>query len=96
MRYNGKTPEFFQATVGGFTKPGKIGEVALQVRQLQTWANKIQQSGRIAEHSRRCDRTRWEMMMTKRPYWLAGPMRDMNRDERTNDGKARDGCMEGN
>ena len=27
--------------MGGFTKPGKIGEVALQVRQLQNWANKI-------------------------------------------------------
>ena len=29
VQYKGKTPKFFQATVGGFTKPGKIGEVAL-------------------------------------------------------------------
>ena len=41
MQYKGKAPKFFQATVGGFTKPGKIGEVAFQVRQLQNWANKI-------------------------------------------------------
>ena len=53
-----------------FAQPGKIGEVALQVRQLQNWANKIagfrdewkkeeranQQSGRNAKHSKRCDR----------------------------------------
>ena len=58
------------------------------MRQLQNWANKIawfrdewkkeervnQQSGRIAEHPRRCDRTRWEMLMTKGHHWLAGPM----------------------
>ena len=41
MQHKGKTPKFFQTTVGGFTKPGKIGEVALQVRQLQNWGNKI-------------------------------------------------------
>ena len=29
VQSKGKTPKFFQATVGGFTKPGKIGEVAL-------------------------------------------------------------------
>ena len=77
--------------VGGFTKPGKIGEVALQVRQLQNCANKItgyrdewkkeeranQQSGRIAEHSRRCDRNRREMLMTKGYHWLTGPMREI-------------------
>ena len=88
----GKTTKFFQAMVGGFTKPGKIGEVALQVRQLQNWANKIarfrdewkkeeranQQSGRIAEHSRRCDRTRWEMLVTKGHYWLARIGTEMN------------------
>ena len=84
VQYKGKTPKFFQTTVGGFTKPGKIGKVALQVRQLQNWANKIagcrdewkkeeranQQSGRIAEHPRRCDRTRWEMLMTRGHHWL--------------------------
>ena len=84
MQHKGKTQKFFQATVGGFTKPGKIGEVAHQVRQFQNWANKIagfrdewkkeeranQQSGRIAEHSRKCDRTRWEMLMTKGHHWL--------------------------
>ena len=41
VKYKGKAPKFFQTTVGGFTKPGKIGEVELQVRQLQNWANKI-------------------------------------------------------
>ena len=65
VQYKGKTPKFFQATVGGFTKTGKIVEVALQARQLQNWANKIagfrdewkkeervnHQSGSIAEHS---------------------------------------------
>ena len=88
MQYKGKTPKFFQATGGGFNKPGKIGEVALQVRQRQNWANKIagfrderkkeeranQQSGRIAEHSRRCDRTRCEILMTDGHFWLAGPI----------------------
>ena len=72
-------------------KPGKSGEVALQVRQLQNWANKIvgfrdewkkeeranKQSGRMAEHSRRCDRTKREMLMTGGHYWLAGPMREI-------------------
>ena len=91
MQHKGKTPKLFQATVGGFTKPGKIAEVALQVRQLQHWANKIagfrnewkkeeranQQSGRIAEHYRRCDRTRSEMLMTEGHHWLAGPMREI-------------------
>ena len=65
MCNKGKTSKFFQVTAGGFTKPGKIGEVALQVRQLQKWANKIagfrdewrkeeranQQSGRIAQNT---------------------------------------------
>ena len=32
MQHTGKTPKFFQATVGGVSKRGKIGEVALQVR----------------------------------------------------------------
>ena len=41
MQHQGKTLKFFQATVVGFTKPGKIGEVALQVRQLLSWANKM-------------------------------------------------------
>ena len=41
MQYKGKTPKLYQATVGGLTRPGKIGEVALDVRQLQNWANKI-------------------------------------------------------
>ena len=41
MQYKGKAPKFFQTTVGGFTKPGKIGGVALQVRQLQNWAKKV-------------------------------------------------------
>ena len=91
VQHKDKSPKFFQATVGGFTKPGKIGEVAFQVRQLKNWANKIagfrdgwkkedratQQSGRIVEHSRRCDRTRWEMLMTKGVHWLAGPMREI-------------------
>ena len=85
VQYKGKTPKFFQTTVGGFTKPGKIGEVPFQVRQLQNWANKIagfrverkkeecanQQSGRIAEQCKRCDRTRWEILMTKGHHWLA-------------------------
>ena len=39
MQYKGKALRFFQATEGGFTKPGKIGEVALQVRQLQNWVH---------------------------------------------------------
>ena len=36
-----------------------------------------QQSGRIAEHSRRCDRTRWEMLMTRGHCKLVGPMREI-------------------
>ena len=91
MQYKGKAPKFFQTTVGGFTKPGKIGEVALHVRQLQNWANKIagfrdewkkeeranHQGGRIAMRSRRCDSARWEALMAKGHHWLAGPMREI-------------------
>ena len=83
MQHTAKTPKFFKATVGDFTNP--------QVRQLQNWANKIagfrdewkkeeranQQSGRIAEHSRRCDRTGWEMLMTKGHHWKAGRKREI-------------------
>ena len=41
MQYKGKAPKSFQSAVGGLTKPGKIGEVALRARQLLNWANKI-------------------------------------------------------
>ena len=85
MQCKGKAPKFFQTTVGGFTKPGKIGEVELQVRQPQNRANKIagfrdewkkeeranHQGGRIAMRSRRCDRARWETLMAKGHCWLA-------------------------
>ena len=57
MQHMGKTPKFFQATVGGFTKPGKIGEVALQVRQLQNWANKIAGFRDEVEERRACQST---------------------------------------
>ena len=79
MQHKGKTPKFFQATVGGFTKPGGIGEVALQMRQLQNWANKIAgfRDSTERKNCRTLDRTRWEMLMTKGHNWLAGPMREI-------------------
>ena len=65
------------------TTPGKTGEVALEVRQLQNWANKMagfrdewkkeeranHQGERIAVRSRRCDRARWETLMAKVHCW---------------------------
>ena len=91
MQYKGKAPKFFQTTVGGFTKPGKIGEVALQVRQLQNWAKKIagfrdewkkeeranHQGGRIALRSRRCDRARWETLVAKGHIWLVQSVKEI-------------------
>ena len=41
MQNEKQTPKFFQSTMTLLTKPGKIGEVALRVRILQNWANKI-------------------------------------------------------
>ena len=91
VQCKGKASKFFQSTVGGITKPGKIGEVALQVRQLQNWANMIagfrdewkkeeradHQGGRIAMRSRRCDRARWETLMAKGHFQLAESMNEM-------------------
>ena len=90
MQYKGKAPKFFQTTVGGFTKPGKIGEVVVQVRQLQNWASKIagfrdewkqeeranHRRRRIAMRSRRCGRARWETLMAKGHFWLAESMKE--------------------
>ena len=107
MQHQGRTLKFFQATVGGFTKPGKIGEVALQVRQLQSWADKmmngrkksvpIDQGGKIAVRSRRCDRATWETLMTKGHFWLAEPMKEVGAEmnEQTME-KTHDGVLEGN
>ena len=97
--------------MGGFTKPGKISEVALQVRQLQNWANKIagfrdewkkeerasHQGRRIAVRSRRCDRIRWGTLMTKGRFWLAEPMKEIGTEmnEQTME-KTHDGGLEGN
>ena len=91
VQYKGKAPKILPGHSRRLHQTRKIGEVALQVRQLQNWANKIagfrdewkkeeranQQSGRIAEHFRRCDRTRWETLMTRGHCWLAGPMKEI-------------------
>ena len=85
--------EVLPGNSGWLDQTGKIGEVALRVRQLQNWANKIagfrdewkkeeranHRAGRdhegdrhaVAPHSRRCDRTRWENLMTKElKFWI--------------------------
>ena len=50
------------------------------------------------QNTRRCDKTRWEMLMTRSHHWLAGPMREMGTEmNEQNDGKARDmAAWEGN
>ena len=66
-------PEVLPGNSGGLTKPGKMGEVALRetapkLGKQDCWIQKLveerrtSQSSRrrIAPHSIRCDRTRWE------------------------------------
>ena len=87
----GQSSEVLPCHSGWLHKPGKIGEVALQVRQLQNWANKIagfrdewkkeeranHQGRRIAVRSRRCDRARRESLMARGHFWLAEPMKEI-------------------
>ena len=61
------------------------------MRQLQNWANKIavfrdewkkeeranHRAGKIAPHSRRCDRARWENLMAKGKFWMEEPMKEI-------------------